>query len=149
LLADLDRVLRESGGQTVLFSQTVAARLGIHPSDLETLDILARRGPTTAGRLAELTGLSTGAITALIDRLEAKGFAHRVRDTADRRKVYVALDAERAERDIRPLYQRLAEGQAEVNSHYTDEELARIRDFLAESHALLVRETERLRGRQA
>ena len=83
--AALDQALRATSAQSVLFSQAVADRVGISATDLETLDILVRSGPLTAGRLAELTGLTTGAITGLVDRLERRGYAHREPHPTDRR----------------------------------------------------------------
>src|SRR5215470_11755945 len=80
LLAALDRQMRESSGLGVVFSQTVADRLGMASSDLECLDFIALRGVATAGELAEATGLTTGAVTGVIDRLEKAGFARRERD---------------------------------------------------------------------
>src|ERR1700744_359744 len=78
--------MRETSALGVLFSQAVASRLGIASSDLECLDIVVLRGPVTAGELATATGLTTGAITGVIDRLEQAGFVRRTRDAADRRK---------------------------------------------------------------
>ena len=115
LLQDLDMAMRRASSQTVLFSQAVASRLGLHPTDLGTLDILTREGRLTAGRLAELTGLSTAATTSLIDRLERSGFARRVRDPVDRRKVFVEVDEDRAIRDILPLYAAFSEALARMS----------------------------------
>src|SRR4030081_3058399 len=89
LIAALNRALRDASGQGVLYSQTVAERLGINSTDLECLDCVVLRGPLTAGELAEATGLTTGAITGVIDRLERAGFARRESDGNDRRKVLV------------------------------------------------------------
>ena len=69
LLRQLDETLRKVGAQSVLLSDTVGRLVGINSTDLECLDLLYLSGPTTAGRLAEHTGLSTGAMTAVIDRL--------------------------------------------------------------------------------
>src|SRR5258708_20936629 len=69
LEAALNAAMRDVSGQGVLYSQAVAERLGMNSTDLECLDHISR-GPLTAGRLAELTGLTTGAITGVIDRLE-------------------------------------------------------------------------------
>src|SRR5580700_8824106 len=88
LTGALNLAMREASGLGVLFSQEVARRLGIASTDLECLDYLGR-GPIAAGELAELTGLTTGAITGVIDRLERAGLARRSRDVADRRKVLV------------------------------------------------------------
>src|SRR5215813_7664872 len=89
LVAALNRAMRDASGQGVLYSQAVAERLGINSTDLECLDSVVLRGPLTAGELADATGLTTGAITGVIDRLERAGFARRERDKDDRRRVLV------------------------------------------------------------
>ncbi len=86
--------VRASQSATDRFDQAVADTLGVNRTDMRCVDILDREGRLTAGRLAELTGLSSGAITTAIDRLERRGLARRVRDDADRRKVYVELGDE-------------------------------------------------------
>ena len=113
-LAELERELRTMGARSVMLSHATASRLGISPTDLETMDILSTSGPLTAGRLAELTGLTTGAITGVVDRLERSGFVRRERDANDRRRVIVHLVADRA-RKIGKLYQPLARAMAELS----------------------------------
>src|SRR5216684_2219060 len=90
LLMELERAMRRSSAQGVLFGQTVANVAGISGSDLDCLDFLNLEGRVTAGRLAEVTGLTTGAITGVVDRLEKAGLVRRERDAADRRKVFIA-----------------------------------------------------------
>src|SRR5919109_4685045 len=87
LLAALEREMRRMSGQSVLFSHAVAERVGMHPTDLECLGFLADEGPLPAGRLAELTGLTTGAVTRMVDRLERAGYVRREADPRDRRRV--------------------------------------------------------------
>src|SRR4051794_27101574 len=89
LLIELEEAVRRSSAQGVIFGQTVANVAGISGSDLECLDFLNLEGRVTAGRLAEVTGLTTGAITGVVDRLEKAGLARRERDAADRRKVFI------------------------------------------------------------
>src|SRR5688500_6291618 len=91
LLKRLDEMLRKVGAQSVLISDLVARRVGLNSTDLECLDILYLTGVTTAGTLSKHTGLTTGATTAVIDRLEDAGFVRRRRDTDDRRCVLVAV----------------------------------------------------------
>src|ERR1043166_2155823 len=91
LMQDVEHAVRKSSGLGVIFSQTVANSVGVSSSDLECLDFLNIEGRVTAGRLAELTGLTTGAITGLVDRMEKAGFVRRERDEEDRRKVYIAI----------------------------------------------------------
>src|SRR5690242_19990866 len=91
LLQDLEEAMRRSSGQGVVFGQAVANVAGISNSVLECLDFLNLEGRVTAGRLAEVTGLTTGAITGVVDRLEKAGFVRRERDEADRRKVFIVV----------------------------------------------------------
>src|ERR1700756_6065953 len=80
LLGELEEAMRRSSAQGVLYGQTVANVAGIANSDLECMDILYLEGRVTAGRLAEVTGLTTGAITGVVDRLEKAGLVRRERD---------------------------------------------------------------------
>jgi DNA-binding MarR family transcriptional regulator len=81
--------VRRSQSATARFDQAVADALGLNRTDMRCMDVLQRAGSMTAGQLAAETGLSAGAMTTAIDRLERAGFAHRVRDTDDRRRVLV------------------------------------------------------------
>jgi DNA-binding MarR family transcriptional regulator len=123
------------GARSVMLSHAIASRLGISPADLETMDILSTNGPLTAGRLAELTGLTTGAITGVVDRLEQSGFVRRERDANDRRRVIVHLVADRA-RKIGKLYLPLARAMTELSERYTDEELALMVDYTRRGNAI-------------
>ncbi|HYC25517.1 MAG TPA: MarR family transcriptional regulator [Roseiarcus sp.] len=125
----LDRAMREASAKGVLYSHAVAERLGVNSTDLECLDMIALRGALTAGELAEATGLTTGAITGVIDRLEKAGFARRARDKLDRRKVLVRL-LPAAERRIPPLFEPMARAAAAVLSTYSEKDLALVCDFL-------------------
>ena len=101
----------------------MAKLVGANPTDLECLDLLGLGGPTTAGRLAAHTGLTTGAMTAVIDRLERAGFARRLRNTEDRRSVLVEALPDRL-RQIEAFYQPLAVAVARLNEEYGDRQLA-------------------------
>ena len=134
LLAALDRELRRMTSQSVLFSQAVAERLGMHPTDLETLGFLYDEGPVPAGRLAELTGLTTGAVTRMIDRLERAGYVRREPDPRDRRRVIVRPLPERRSK-IGPLFKGMRRAMEELCAHYSDEQLALILDFMTRGDA--------------
>ncbi|HEY3889225.1 MAG TPA: MarR family transcriptional regulator [Caulobacteraceae bacterium] len=144
----LNRAMRETSGLGVLHSQTIAARLGVNSTDLECLDLIVMRGPVTAGDLARATGLTTGAITGVIDRLERAGFAAREPDPADRRKVRVrALPA--IEQSIAPLFQPMAEATAAVLAAYDEAQLAFALDFLTRVNAAAVEAMTVLRQQPA
>jgi DNA-binding MarR family transcriptional regulator len=119
----------------VLLSDTVARIVGINSTDLECLDLLEMAGPTTAGRLAEHAGLTTGAMTAVIDRLERAGFARRIRDAEDRRCVRVEA-LPRNFRHIAGLYRRLAESTARLHEQYDDRQLTLVVEYLTRALAL-------------
>lgn len=89
LLADIGEASRLGQGATNLFDECLGEFLGINNTDGRCLDIVTRVGRVSAGELANLSGLTTGAVTAVIDRLEAAGYVGRVRDPLDRRKVWV------------------------------------------------------------
>lgn len=136
---------RQHSARVVMFHQAVAERLGLNATDLKSLD-LARSAsePLTAGHLAELTGLTTGAITGVVDRLEAAGFVRRQRDAHDRRRVIIEPLPGR-EADVVQLFEPLGAAIAALCVRYTDEELALLINFLGQADQLMHEETERLR----
>src|SRR5438552_10065228 len=130
VLNALERALREVSARSVIFSHAVAERVGMNSTDVACLDLLNLMGPMAAGQLAELTGLTTGAITGVIDRLEKSGCARRDRDPNDRRRVIVQPAQGETEREIGPYFSSMARAMAELYARYTDEELALILDFV-------------------
>jgi DNA-binding MarR family transcriptional regulator len=131
---------------TVLFHQVIADRFGISATDLKCYSILRQSGPITAGELAERTGLTTGAITGVVDRLEQAKLVRRARDGGDRRRVVLELlrDPER-ERALGALYAPLGRAIAELVAGYSAAEHATILDFLTKATAMLEAETLSLR----
>jgi DNA-binding MarR family transcriptional regulator len=143
LIAALERALRDVSGLSVLHSQTVAQRLGINSTDLECLGAIAS-GPATAGALAQVTGLTTGAITGVIDRLERAGFARREHDADDRRKVLVHVTPAVAQKAA-PLFEPMRRASLSVLTRYSDDELGLILDFLRRSHEAAIEALSSLR----
>ena len=138
----LQAASRISVGQTVRFQGAVAARLGIHPTDLNCLNLLQLHGPLTAGQLAEHASLTKGgAITAALDRLERAKLVMRERDAGDRRRIVVRLRPEAVER-IAPMMP--TDLWDEMYARYSDDELALVLDFTERSTALLQRLIDRL-----
>jgi DNA-binding MarR family transcriptional regulator len=91
LFGELMFEFRASQNATDRYDQAVADTLGLNRTDMRVIDILDREGRLTAGQIAERAGLTSGAVTTLVDRLEASGYARRVRDTDDRRRVFVEV----------------------------------------------------------
>jgi DNA-binding MarR family transcriptional regulator len=148
LLAALDRETRIISAQSVLLSQAAAERLGLNSTDMECLDLLNLNGPLPAGRLAELTGLTTGAITGVVDRLERAGYVRREADPRDRRRVIVRPILER-QAEAAPIFEPLARAMDELYASYSDDQLAVILDFAARANAIVLEQITRLRAAPA
>jgi len=134
LLAQLMRELRLMSSFDALFSHAVAERVGVHATDIETMDLLNTLGTMTAGELSGRTGLTSGATTRLIDRLVRKGYVRRKADESDRRRVLIEPIYENLD-EIEQLYGPMADGMTRVMSAFTDAQLAVIIDFVRRSNA--------------
>ena len=131
-VARVGNLVRRMGAQSVIVSQTVAARFGLNTTDLEGLDLIQLQGQVSAGQLAAATGLTSGAVTALIDRLERAGYVERIDDPADRRRVLVRI-REGAIVEIAKVYAPMQKRMFALWSRYSAAELAVIEDFLSRS----------------
>ena len=127
------------------FEETVAEWFGTNRTDLRCTDIIERHGRVTAGDLARETGLTTGAVTSILDRLERLGLVKRVRDTEDRRRVMVEL-TEKAIRNGKEIWGPLKAASRVSLSRYSDEQLAFVREFLASSQRFMADQTARVRS---
>jgi DNA-binding MarR family transcriptional regulator len=145
LLGALIGEFREWSAATVMFHQAVAEKLGMNITDHKCADILVRSGPIAAGELARRTGLSTGAITGVIDRLEQAGFVRRAHDPGDRRRVIIEPLPKRIERVIGPLFESMGRAAAELCGRYSTEELVLIRDFARRATEMACDQARRLR----
>jgi DNA-binding MarR family transcriptional regulator len=138
------RSLRRVNLQGSFFGQTVAVRFGLSESDVEALELLIDTGAATAGRLSELMGLSSGAVTRVIDRLEQAGYVRRVPDPADRRRVVVELVPEKMAA-VEATMARFGDKSAAEISRFSDAELAVINDFLTRMASITRDEANALR----
>jgi DNA-binding MarR family transcriptional regulator len=139
------RAVQELQDATDLIDELAARRLGVNRTDLRCLSRLSARGPLTASELAAAAGLTGGAATTAIDRLERAGLARRVRDEADRRRVLVHLTA-KAEEAAREIWGPIvADAHAELNA-FTLPELRVVAAFLRRALDNQVRHAGRLRG---
>lgn len=146
LIHELIAAYRANSSKDSAFDALAAEQLGISPTDLRCLDIVQGRGGLTAGELASASGLTTGAVTGVIDRLERSGFARRVRDESDRRKVIVEV-TDRHHQEAGQIWGPLMkEWQRVLTARFTAAELATITEFLDVSTEIGARHAERIRG---
>jgi DNA-binding MarR family transcriptional regulator len=145
--ADLGELLgRELSTAVVMFHEAVAARRGLTATENKALDLLSRRGPITSGELARQLGLTPGAVTGLVDRLARAGYARRVPDGTDRRKIFVVADVDRLTAEMAPAFAPLKAEMARLTSGYTPDQLTTIEHFVTRAAAILREQTIRLAG---
>lgn len=147
VLRELDVENRRSKVEGLSYLQAVAERTGMNLSDVQCLNILTLTGPLTAGQLAEMMGLTTGAVTGLTNRLERVGYVRREKDPADARRVVIQPVMEKVGRMGAPF--STFEDERAFNamfSDYDDRDLALFLDVLRTSNHITRLETARIRA---
>jgi len=144
LVDELLHMARAHEAANDAFDEVAREKLGVNRTDLRCLNIIDNSGPMTAGRLAELSGLTTAAVTSVLDRLERAGYARRVRDQPDRRQVMVEVTPLLAERAT-PIWGPLGEEARATLSRMSAEELRALIDFYRLGIELNERHIERVR----
>ena len=124
------------------FEDAAAAYFGVNRTSMRCLDVLDRAGQQTAGEIAVQTGLTSGAVTAMLDRLERAGLVRRLADPSDRRRVLVQLTATARARTA-DVYGPLIDSMAEFN-RYSDDELRLLSGFLRRATRLLDQHADRV-----
>jgi DNA-binding MarR family transcriptional regulator len=145
LLTEIKKALQDNQGQSAILSDAIADRLRITPTELEVLGTLALGGALPAGELARRTGLTSGAVTRLIDRLESRGMARRRSDPDDRRRVLVEITAN-AIKAAAPFYGPIEAEADRLLAGYDEKELAFILAFQRRSYEFAKRHTERIQA---
>jgi DNA-binding MarR family transcriptional regulator len=146
-LADeiVDRLMRRFSTSAVLFHHVVAERLGLGPTDHKCLDVLRERGSMTGSELAAFTGLTTGAITGVVARLERAGYLRRQPDRHDGRKQILHPAPERV-RGIRDVIGPLRKDVSAILENFDSQQLIAIAEFLSGSTELVYRHAAMLRA---
>jgi DNA-binding MarR family transcriptional regulator len=145
LIAELISEFRVSGNQDSAFDNLAAELLGLNRTDLHCINIIENSGGLTAGELAAEAGLTSGAVTGVIDRLERAGYARRASDPADRRRVKLEVTPEfyaRADKIWGPV---AADWAAQLSGRFTAEELKQAIEFLRTTNELYRKHLRRLR----
>lgn len=145
LVRQLNEQTRLLSANTVLFSQALADKAAIHSTDNECLDFLIINGSLTAGKLSELTGLTTGAVTAVIDRLEKAGFAKRERDKKDRRVINVFPNIKEINKRIMPHAKSMQNAFNVITEKFSEKDLEIILRFVSEANEVAKEEINKLR----
>lgn len=129
MVSDLDWRLRTFTTSAVLAANSIAQKVGMGANDLKCAEILIRLGPMSAGKLGELAGLTTGAITGIVDRLEQAGWARRGSDPNDRRRVIIYPGPQDTAR-MEGLYEAYMKSLTELLESYSNSELMMLTEFI-------------------
>lgn len=132
------------GSMATLHNHAIAEFIGCHPTDQECIDLLDWTGPLSAGEIGVHLGLSSGAVTGLIDRLESGGWVRRERDPQDRRRVVVHLATERGA-ELWPLFQPLSEAVDAYRDRLNERDLRVVVDFLEFANEAIAEATRHAR----
>jgi DNA-binding MarR family transcriptional regulator len=136
---------REFTTAIVVFNEAVGRLLGLSAVERKSLDILRRLGPVTAGTIGEHTGLTTGAVTGLVDRLEQAGYVQRARDPHDRRKVVVQLlPNEQMDALLAAAFDPFSDDMTKMAARYSDAEFRAIADWIRRTTDVLIANTRRI-----
>ena len=136
LIQQLITQFRYVSANSVMFSQVVADKVGLHSTDNECLDFLILNGPSTAGQLSQYTGLTTGAVTAMVDRLIKAGYVRREHSEEDRRKVVIIPNEDKITQEISPYSLPMGTALVTVCADFSEDELAVIARFIAQANKL-------------
>lgn len=118
------RSVQRSGTLNVIHTNAVANRIGLSATEFEAHDIITHKQPVSAGDLSKYCGVTTGAITGIVDRLERACFVKRVNDPADRRRIFIEpIDNPDQMIKVRDLYKPLSEGFRTVLDEYSEDEI--------------------------
>jgi DNA-binding MarR family transcriptional regulator len=132
----------------MLLHESIASKAGLSGADHKYLGILMQNGAMTAGQLSQLTGLTTGAITGVIDRLEKKKLVKREFDKEDRRKIMIVPNYDNAMKLLGSVFGDLQEKMVKLMSTFTDEEAKTIEKYLLSSIDVMKTVSEKLKNKK-
>lgn len=144
-----DQLGRDLATAVITFHEAVARKAGMSATERKTLGVLGELGMATPGQLAQATGLTTGAITGIVDRLEKAGYARREANPNDRRSLLIRpLQQEKLGKLLGPAFSSLSASMTTMASRYTPNELDVVARYLADTIAVLKAETVKLKAKQ-
>jgi DNA-binding MarR family transcriptional regulator len=135
LHAELVGQIRRFIAGAILFNQKTADHVGLHLTDMQCINLLELLGPVTPGKLAESTGLTSGGVTVMLDRLEKAGLVKRERNPDDRRSVLVRVNPAKL-RKINALYAGINQQLATFLAQTPEAELRSVLNFFARVNAM-------------
>ena len=129
--------IRQFIAGTILFNQRVADRAGLHLTDVQCINLLELLGPSTPGTLAQCTGLTTGGVTVMLDRLEKAGYIKRSPNPNDRRSILVSVNPKKL-KAIHAPYDHVYRQTVALFSEFPEAELEIVARFFSRLNSIRV-----------
>lgn len=144
IVVDLRKIGQKYAYTALQMHEAIARKAGFNATDHKYLGFFLQREKLTAGELAEITGLTTGAVTGLIDRFEAKKLVKRQFDASDRRKVFIVPNKQKIKDLLVPLYQKYQDSTDKLIASFSENEIEVIKSFLLQSVQLMEETTSNI-----
>jgi len=141
-------ISRQYSDISILMHEAIARRAGLTGTDHKYLGFILQKGEMTAGELSNATGLTTGAVTGLIDRLEKKKLVKRQFDKNDRRKVIIVPNQQNTTKLLSPLFKELQDKTLKLLSSLSENEIEVIEKYFTAAIKIMKETTETLKGKQ-
>ncbi|WP_028668033.1 MarR family winged helix-turn-helix transcriptional regulator [Runella zeae] len=136
-IIEVRKISQQYAYTSLQLHETIARNAGFVGTDHKYLGFFLQKGSLTAGELAKLTGLTTGAVTGLIDRFEKKELVKREFDKNDRRKVMIVPDAQKITALLEPLYKEFQQQTENLIASFSEQEIEVIASYLSKSMELM------------
>ena len=137
------RCLREFIAGSIIYNQEVADRVGLRLSDMQCINVLDLMGPSTPSELARCTGLTTGGVTVMLDRLQKGGYIRREPNPRDRRSVLVRLNPTKLKK-VQAFYGEINERMASLLDETPEAELRSVVDLFSKMNAFRAEDPPRV-----
>jgi DNA-binding MarR family transcriptional regulator len=129
---------------SIQMHEAIARKAGLPGTDHKYLGFIMERGKMTAGELCELTGLTSGAVTGLIDRFEKKKLVKRESDDHDRRKVFIVPNSKNIMDLFVPLYKDFRNRSNKLLGSFSNKEIEAIEKYFTKAIAIMQDTTEKM-----
>lgn len=139
-------ISRQYSDTSILMHEAIAREVGLSGADHKYLGLIIEKGEMTAGELSRLTGLTTGAITGLVDRLEKKKLVKRQFDKDDRRKVIIIPNKENALKLLTPVFDKLNKKTTELVASFSEQEIKVLERYFLSATNIMNETIEQLKN---
>lgn len=148
IIQQFSSVSRQYSDASIFMHEAIARKAGLTGSDHKYLGLILQHKELTAGALAKLTGLTTGAVTGLIDRLEKKKLLKRQFTKNDRRKVIIIPNEENSMKLLQPFFHELKEKTSDLLASFSLAEIQAVERYFKEATEIMKQVTDNLNNTQ-